>query len=224
MKKKILILILLLVMVTGCTNLSNKGISDLLPVVLKEKNTLANVVFEGYKYYVPRGLKLIGKEEYNATLLDDKQNTYYFYIDVVSFYNNEPLTFTISKEAYLSQKLNYHDKVGYIEINKIGKKGYYFIEYMYNYGKVEAYVKEKDIEDAIINMSSILSSISFNRTVLETIVGSKVLNYKEQTYNVMKPKGNTVTESYLDYEEKYGTYEGYSPKDTDEDQIKIEED
>ena len=48
--------------------------------------------------------------------------------------------------------------------------------------------------------------------------------YKEETYNVMKPKGNEKTkESYLDYEEKYGTYEGYTEKNTDEDKIDIEE-
>ena len=95
---------------------------------------------------------------------------------------------------------------------------------MYNYGKIEAYVKKDNIQEVFIQTSSILSSLQFNRTILETIIGNKVLNYREETYDVMKPKGNVTTESYLDYEEKYGTYEGYSPRENDEDEIKIEED
>ena len=95
---------------------------------------------------------------------------------------------------------------------------------MYNYGKIEAYVKEKNIEDVLIQASSILSSLQFNRTVLETIIGNRVLDYEEETYDVMKPKGEVVAESYLDYEEKYGTYEGYTRRETDEDQIEILED
>ena len=42
-------------------------------------------------------------------------------------------------------------------------------------------------------MSSILNSITYNRVVLDTLIGKKVLSYKEETYNVMKPKGNEKT-------------------------------
>ena len=99
-----------------------------------------------------------------------------------------------------------------------------FIEFMNNYGKIEAIVKEDEIKEVLPYMSSILTSISYNRVVLDTLIGKKILSYKEETYNVMKPKGNNATkESYLDYEEKYGTYEGYTEKNTDEDKIDIEE-
>lgn len=95
---------------------------------------------------------------------------------------------------------------------------------MYNYGKIEAFVKENEIKSAIINMSSILKSLEFNRTVLESLIGNNVLNYKEDTYDVMKPKGSTATkDTYLEYEEKYGIYEGYGDKNTSEDRIEIEE-
>ena len=51
MKKKILFLSLLCFVVTGCSNLSNKSIDSLLPILLKENNKHYNVVYDGYKYY-----------------------------------------------------------------------------------------------------------------------------------------------------------------------------
>lgn len=224
MKRKYIFLILLMIIITGCTTLNQQGIDELLPTMLNRKNNLYNVVFDGYKYYVPHGMKLENKEEYNATLLDENNQTYYFYVDAISFYNKEKLTYHTSQDAYYSKELFYQNKEGYLEINQIGKSDTYFIEYMYNYGKIETYTTKDKINESVIEASTILSSLRFNRTVLETIIGNKVLNYKEETYNVMKPKGNVSTESYLDYEEKYGTYEGYSSKNNDEDQIEIKED
>ena len=199
MKRKYIFLILLMIIITGCTTLNQQGIDELLPTMLNRKNNLYNVVFDGYKYYVPHGMKLENKEEYNATLLDENNQTYYFYVDAISFYNKEKLTYHTSQDAYYSKELSYQNKEGYLEIHQIGKSDTYFIEYMYNYGKIETYTTKDKINESVIEASTILSSLRFNRTVLETIIGNKVLNYKEETYNVMKPKGNVSTESYLDY-------------------------
>lgn len=223
MKKKLLILTLSILALTGCTNLSNASLDEITNTMLSSKSSLANTVFDGYKYYVPRGLRLVMKNDYNASFLDEYNNTYYLYIDIVSYYNKEKLDYNTNKNAYFSKKLNYNNKEGYLEITKVKDSNYYFIEYMYNYGKIEAFVKEKELNSAIINMSSVLSSLKFNRTILETIVGNKVLNYKEDTYDVMKPKGSTATkDTYLEYEEKYGIYEGYGDN-KEEDKIEIEE-
>ena len=224
MKKKILFLSLLCFVVTGCSNLSNKSIDELLPILLKSNTKHCNVVFDGYKYYIPKGIKFVTKDDYNAVLLDENNRSYYFYSDVIRYYNKEKLDYKINENAYYSKKLNYNGKNGYLEITKLDKEDSYFIEFMYNYGKIEAIVKEDEIKEVIPYMSSILTSISYNRVVLDTLIGKKILSYKEETYNVMKPKGNNATkESYLDYEEKYGTYEGYTEKNTDEDKIDIEE-
>ena len=224
MKKKILFLSLLCFVVTGCSNLSNKSIDELLPILLKSNTKHCNVIFDGYKYYIPKGIKFVTKDDYNAVLLDENNRSYYFYSDVIRYYNNEKLDYKINKNAYYSKKLNYNGKDGYLEITKLDKEDSYFIEFMYNYWKIEATVKEDEIKEVLPYMSSILTSISYNRVVLDTLIGKKILSYKEETYNVMKPKGNNATkESYLDYEEKYGTYEGYTEKNTDEDKIDIEE-
>ena len=224
MKKKIIILMISILTLTGCTNLTTMSINQVVDVMLEENTKLANNVFDGYKYYIPKGLKLITKDEYNASLKDEYNNTYYFYIDVVSFYNKEDVEYKVNNKAYFSKELDYNDKKGYLEITKIEETDAYFIEYMYNYGKIEAFVKENEIKSAIINMSSILKSLEFNRTVLESLIGNNVLDYKEDTYDVMKPKGSTATkDTYLEYEEKYGIYEGYGDNNTSEDRIEIEE-
>ncbi len=224
MKKKIILLIIAVLTLTGCTNLTNMSIDEVVDVMLESDTNLSNNVFEGYEYYIPKGLKLLEKDEYNASLKDEYNNTYYFYIDVVSYYNKEETDYKVNKKAYFSKELNYNKKKGYLEITKIEDTDRYFIEYMYNYGKIEAFVKENEIKSAIINMSSILKSLEFNRTVLESLIGNNVLNYKEDTYDVMKPKGSTATkDTYLEYEEKYGIYEGYGDKNTSEDRIEIEE-
>lgn len=224
MKKKIIILMISILTLTGCTNLTAMSIDQVVDVMLEDNTKLANNVFDGYKYYIPKGLKLITKDEYNASLKDEYNNTYYFYIDVVSFYNKEDVEYKVNNKAYFSKELDYNDKKGYLEITKIEETDAYFIEYMYNYGKIEAFVKENEIKSAIINMSSILKSLEFNRTVLESLIGNNVLDYKEDTYDVMKPKGSTATkDTYLEYEEKYGIYEGYGDSNTSEDRIEIEE-
>jgi len=223
LKKKLLILTLSILTLTGCTNLTNANLDKITNTMLSSKTNLTNNVFDGYKYYVPRGLRMVMKNDYNASFLDEYNNTYYLYIDIISYYNNEKLDYNINKDAYFSKELDYNKKEGYLEITKVKDSNYYFIEYMYNYGKIEAFVKEKELNSAIINMSCVLSSLKFNRTVLETIVGNKVLNYKEDIYDVMKPKGSTATkDTYLEYEEKYGIYEGYG-NNKEEDKIEIQE-
>lgn len=222
MLKKILILILLICLATGCTNLSNQDLDGIVSSMLEKENTLYNVVFDGYKYYLPKGLKFVSKDDYNAHLLDGKNNSFYLYVDVLSYYNNTKLDYEENKDAYYSKKLDYRNQEGYLEITEIGENGYYFIEYMYHYGKMEAYVREEDIKDAVTYMSSVLSSLTFNRTVLETLIGNNVIDYKEETYDVMKPKGNNVTQdTYLDYVERYDNYEEYGNSGTDEDSIDI---
>ena len=224
MKKKIILLIISILTLTGCTNLTNMSTDEVVDVMLKNDTNLSNNVFDGYKYYIPKGLRLLEKDEYNASLKDEYNNTYYFYIDVISYYNKEEVEYKVNNNAYFSKELDYNDKKGYLEITKIEDTDAYFIEYMYNYGKVETFVKENEIKSAIINMSSILKSLEFNRTVLESLIGNNVLDYKEDTYDVMKPKGSTATkDTYLEYEEKYGIYEGYGNNNTSEDRIEIEE-
>ena len=99
MKKKLLILTLSILALTGCTNLSNASLDEITNTMLSSKSSLANTVFDGYKYYVPRGLRLVMKNDYNASFLDEYNNTYYLYIDIISYYNKEKLDYKDRKSV-----------------------------------------------------------------------------------------------------------------------------
>lgn len=222
MKKVIVLLILTVVFTTGCTNiisLSNNDIDMVVEKILLKKSKLNNTFFDGYKYYVPRGLSFINKDQFNALLQDGNHNRYYLYIDVVSYYHNIEVRYKENRKAYYSKELKSGKNFGYVEINKVGNK--YFIEAMYHYAKIEVYVREHEIIDAISNISYILSSIKYNRSVLETLVGENVLNYKEEEFDIFKSK--RTNGDFLDYVEEYGKYYDKDNELPDQDNVEIEE-
>ncbi|MEG1494993.1 MAG: hypothetical protein RR047_02580 [Bacilli bacterium] len=218
--KKIGLLLCCLLMVTGCSivNINNQSIEGIIKTIFSTKTSLANNTFSGYKYYLPKGVKALEVNDLNAVLLDN-YNYYYLYIDTVAYYHKTKEVYEVQTDSYYSQSLNYNDKTGYIEINKVGDK--YFIETMFNYSKIEAYVKEKDIENALINIGVILTSVTYNDKVLETLVGENVLNYKEEHMNIFKPKREES--EFLQIYKEYGTYSDKLGELPDPDQIQIEE-
>ena len=218
MKKLIILLSIFSVFLTGCSmqRINTGSIDGIIDNVLKKDTKLKNVSFEGYSYYIPKGLTFLEKNEYNATLKDQHQNYYYLYIDVVSKYHNVKEEYKVDWSSYYSKKIKNKKRYGYFEINKIDNQ--YFIEAMYYYMKIEAYVKEEDLEDACLNISTILSSIRYNNKVLDTIVGENILDYQEENYNIFKTKKNAT--DFLDYVKEFDTIE---EDKNDEDEIKIEE-
>lgn len=195
--KKILLILLVMFLFTAC---SIKKIeitkTSAIENILKSNNNLANTVSPGYKYYIPNEVTLIGRNDYNETLYS-KGDYYYLYVDVVSYYNKVKLEYEVNKDAYYSSKINYKDKEGYIEITK--SKNKYFIEIMYNYAKIEAYVNEKNIDHTVLNTSYILSSLKFNDILAETKLGNFKDLKKEENLNIFVPKREEGT--FLDIEE-----------------------
>ena len=218
MKKIVILLSSVLILVSGCSmhRLSDSNISKNIDIILSSKASLNNVSFEGYKYYVPKGLKFIEKNDYNALLKDKKNNTYYFYIDVISYYHKTKNNYKINKKAYYSKKLKHNNKNGYIEINKIKNK--YFIEFVFNYSKVEAYVSKKDIVSTVNNICYLVKSVKYNDKVLNSIVGENVLDYKEEEFNIFNSKSNDT--DFLEYVKEYDS----KKKDNDEETIDINND
>ena len=76
--KKIMI-ILLLIICTGCTivRIDTESIDNITSVVLSKENILYNRVGKGYKYYLPRGASYIDNNEFNEKLYSGG-NYYYF--------------------------------------------------------------------------------------------------------------------------------------------------
>lgn len=215
MKKIVILLSVLLVSITGCVNLNTYSIETIVNKIIKKENKLKNVNFEGYSYYVPKGLKYINKKEYNAYLVDANNNEYYVYVDVVSKYHNTKKKFLPNKKVYYSKSIKNNNKFGYLEITEY--KHYYFIEAMYNYMKVEAYIKKDDLKDALTDIGLMLSSVKYNKEILNTMIGENKFSYKEENYNIFETKRKKS--DFLNYVKEYD----YNKNKVDEDNIKVEE-
>lgn len=219
MKKIVVLLSIMIFLVSGCSiaSLNHTDIAENMETLLSDKCKVYNVNFDGYKYAVPRGMKFLNKEEYNALLSDRFNNRYYLYVDAVSYYHEAQNTYKKDSKAYYSKKLNYNKKTGYIEINKV--KGKYFIEFVFNYAKLEAYVSERELTHVIDNMCYILRSIQFNDKVLESLIGDNVLNYKEENFTLFETTSSK--EDFLNVVSKYEE-KGYSDA-KDEDELELED-
>ena len=78
MKKIIVLLSIVVLFLSGCSayRLDSTDLGSNIKILLSEKVDIYNVYFDGYKYYVPKGIKLINKDEYNAIFLDKSNNKY----------------------------------------------------------------------------------------------------------------------------------------------------
>ena len=176
MKKRILFLLSILLVLTGCTRIDTYGnnYSGLVNDVLSYNNKYVNNTSIGYKYYLPREIKVIVNKDYNQTFkyLD---NYIYLYVDVVSYYYKNKLNLSESNKNHY-----YYSDIGdsgYIYIDK--EEDNYFIKMVYNYAKIECYSRYEDLNKLIL-YSTIISS------VLIIIVKTLALSEK----NVLKIKEN----------------------------------
>ena len=212
------LLSIVLLLMTGCSikKLDDKDFESNMNVLLSEKVSNSNVNFEGYKYYVPEGLKFVNKEEYNAIFKDRFNNKYYLYVDVISYYHKIENTYKINQDAYYSKVIDYNDKTGYLEIIESGSK--YYVEFMFNYAKIEVLVDKDQLVNAMNNMCYILRSIKFNDKVLESLVGDNVLSYTEENFTLFDktPTRSDVLEVTAGEGEKYKVAKDKEMLDLDE--------
>ena len=221
MKKLVVLLSIVTIITTGCSviKLDNKDISKNINVLMSEKVRNYNVYYDGYKYYLPKGVNFIDKDDYNAIVQDKAGNRYYLYVDAISYYNKIENSYKTKKSSYYSQKLDFNKKNGYIQIDKDKDKDKYFIQFVYNYSKMEAYVSKSDLVDTITNMCCILRSVKFNDKVLESIIGENALDYKEEEYTLFK--ADSSKESFLDVVEREET-DRYK-KDLEDEKIELDD-
>ena len=186
--KNFLCLLATVLLLCGCSKINDKNYDELINSVVASNYKMENTYRTGYKYYTPTNMDILNTLDYNETLADDNYK-YYFYVDVVSYYNRVIEKFKEDDKAVYSKSINYEDKYGYIEINK-WKNGKYLLEIMYNYAKIEVIVDEENIKSAITNSMVVLSSVKYNNNLLESIVGENVLTAKEIEFNIFETKKN----------------------------------
>lgn len=184
--KKFLVVLIAIFILSGCSNIQSKDYDTLINEAASSKYDIVNTYRTGYKYYAPGNMDISNILDYNETL-EDSSHKYYFYVDVVSYYNRVIENYEVNPEAYYSKVINYQDKYGYIEINK-WKNGKYLLEIMYNYAKIEVIVEESFLKEAVSYAMVILASVKYNNNVLENIVGENVLTSKEIEFNIFETK------------------------------------
>ena len=219
MKRLIVLLSIVTILVTGCSinKLDDNDIGMNIKTLMSEKTNLYNVYYEGYKYYLPKGIGFLDKDDYNAILKDKNNNKYYLYVDTISYYHKIENDYEIKNSAHYSKRLDYNGKNGYIQIDEVDGK--YFIQFVYNYAKMEAYVKEEELVDVITNMCLILRTVRYNDVVLESLIGENKINYKEEDYTLFK--ADSSKESFLDVVEREET-DKYK-KDLEDEKIDLDD-
>lgn len=202
--KKYLLLLLSILLLTGCTitRMDTKNYEEVINKVLSLDIKLYNKVGKGYKYYAPRGVIRTDANTYNDVLKRGNL-TYYLYVDIVSYYYKADSNFDVNKSAYYASKLNHGKKSGYVEITKKNNKLY--VQMIYNYAKIEAYVDEKNINTAMEDISYILSSVKFNDSLLKKMYEAGSFDSKEESYKLFDNKEKDG--NFLEYIKEYDKYE-----------------
>ena len=201
--KKILITLLIFcgMFLTGCQDIDKENIDSIFSNVLYLNNNLNNTFMDGYNMYLPKGVKIVNKSDFNL-VLKDNDNTYYVYLDVIAYHYKTKSDFEIDNNHFVSRKINYNGIEGYLDIVEANDKYYIVLEY--NYAKIESVIKKDNLKKSLVIMSSILSSIKYNDNVINGFVGEAIYNFQEEKFNIFKKEKND--DNFLKYESEFGTY------------------
>ncbi len=191
--KKILLVIGMIILLCGCTDIKDKSYDNIIASSLNNEYKYSNVYREGYSYYLPAGLKIVNNVE-TSDIITDNIYTYYLYVDRISYHNKVENDYIGNKNAFYSETYNYNDKFGYLEINNL-QNDKYLIEIMYNYAKIEVIVDKDSINSAIAYSIIVLSSIKYNDSIIANLIDAKDAEFKEEEYNIfstVSSEGNVL--------------------------------
>lgn len=205
MRKKIILISLVLLLLVGCKKIDNNdNYVELILNCLNDKHITNNVSL-GYQYYIPKGVRKIHDYDYNQVFLID-ENYVYLYVDVISYFYERELLHDSNESNYYNKTFEYNNEKGYITIKQDeGEK--YFLQVVYHYSKIEAYVEKSDLSKVITLSSIILNSIDYNDVVIEKILEGDFGQFSEFIYEVDKPEGassnfSQILEEYVQKEEE----------------------
>ena len=179
--KKIFIIILLTLTLTGCTNINNLSYTEIANN-FSYVGSKPNEYRTGYKYYIPRGMQVEDASLFNE-ILSDGQYLYYLYVDAVSYQKKVEFNYEKNSNSEFSASIKNDDKYGYIEVN-LYENDKYLVEIMYNYAKIEVIVDEADINEVMLSAISILKSIVYNNSVIANLLEDNVLNFAEEEFDM----------------------------------------
>ncbi len=207
--KKIVLLIFLTFLISGCVNISDSSYEDIIKYAINSKYiNLKNQSYSGFNFYLPNGLHIENKNK-NSLILKKNNVKLYMYVDLISYYNKTHEKYFEKAGSYYSKEIINGDNFGYLEINSY-KNDKYLVEIMYNYAKIEVIVAERDLKSVVTYAILLLSSINYNDTIVKNMVEENTLNYNEVEFNIFetaKDESNFIeyddnsSDEYEDYEE-----------------------
>lgn len=199
MKKAFIILLLLTL--TGCSvvRIDTSSIDNTVDVILSKRNTLYNEDGQGYKYYIPNGVTHIDTNDLMHTLYYNGENMY-LYVDIVSYYYKTDVKHKKSSNSYFYKKIDNGKQNGYVEVIK--QDDLYYINFYYNYAKIEALVSKENLNSTIMNASYILSTINYNKKLIKTMLDEDYFTNKTGKYDLYKT--NEKTEKFVLQKDKEG--------------------
>lgn len=195
--KKIILLCVCVCLLTGCVSIKKDNLNNIIQKALNSHVKVRNVNRNGYRYYIPRGLNITTSNNFNE-IITNNQYSFYLYVDIVSYNNKTNFAYNINNKAYYSEAFSKDDKKGFIEINNY-KKDKYIIEIMYNYAKIEVVGYEEDINNIVAYAIVILSSITYNDSVIANYLSNKTYNTTPEEFNIFEIIGS---DNYLQFAEE----------------------
>ena len=190
-KKRIILLVIMALIMTGCTKIDN-NIDNIVSATMSEEINRVNTVSTGYELYIPIGVTQLVDNEYNQKL-KIRDTHVYLYVDMVSYYYENRLNFkSVEDYNYYYKEIELNDKTGYIGINKLDD-GSFFALIVYNYSKVEFYTNEVDLPIITSYSLMILNSIKYNNNLIKISLGNIANDSREVKYELDKPKDSEST-------------------------------
>lgn len=181
--KKVIILLSIVFLLSGCTKLSDLSYDEIVINGFDHKVNHLNVDRQGYSYSLKPGLLVSNHDELNDVITGAYYNLYLF-VDLDGYYHKSDIE---TKEASNYYHQTYDIDGKRIELNideQLNEK--YLIEISYNYAKIEVMVDELNINEALFDAVSVISSIKYNDKIIENLVGQSVLNFSEEKYNIFE--------------------------------------
>ena len=198
--KKIILLISIILFTTACTNINKIDYKENIDNVIKynKKNKIYNHYGNGYKYYLPKYMSIKNVSNYNEKI-NSNDNTYYLYVDIVSFFNKAD---NIIRNK-CDETFEFGNNDGFLCINNVNNK--YLVEIVYNYAKIEVIVDDSYLKEAINNSITILSTIKYDDELIENLIVENKINSNEETLSIFDDKKKK--QDFIDVIEEYDNYD-----------------
>ena len=199
--KKFILLIGILLVTSACTNINEIDYKDNINSIINynKSNKIINHHGRGYKYYLPKYMSISNASDYNE-IINSNDNTYYLYVDIISYYNKVDLKLNkICQEEYKFKGISN----GYLCINSVNNK--YLVEIVYNYAKIEVIVDDYYLNEVINNGIIILSTIKYDDDLISNIITNNKTGNNEETLDIFGNKNKK--QDFIEVIEEYDNYD-----------------